>query len=330
MNKKIITALLCFALLLGLAGCSEQQSAPAKEDAGGTGFDTARSYALVEQDLYFLRPGTERSEIEWALGSPQTFVLSAEDQCVYYLSGGEKLTLDYSMLDRLEKATYLNAEGKTLDFFAYLKDLGIIISYNPDGSINQTPQGQTPSEDPMPSDDNYYFSIRQHSTLLAEQILKIGVARTTVLTAFGKPNGFGSVDYQKGSYIIDVYAMEDGSTLYLDYGYSRETLRAVRKSQGATVSDYLGEWGAQENTGVYRGDRNVNLFYSLKKNTKPSEIYRRLGEPDWLEGNANRYRDAYQLKDGSVVYLDFGTNHASLAAVNLMALDGDITPITLR
>jgi hypothetical protein len=330
MYKRIIALLLCLALLGGIPACKKADVAPAKEQSAGSGFDTSKASALIEQDLYFLRPGVERSMVEWALGTPQSFVLSQNNQCVYRLAGGGDLVLTFSDKNLLETARWTDAEGKTKDLFAYLDELGIIVNYNPDGSIDQTPSDQQSSSG-LPSDKEYYFSIRKHSYKLADQVLKLGLDRKTVLTAFGKPNGYSSVDFAKDGYIIDVYSMEDGSVLYLDYGYDRKTLRAAAKSKGGKQTAYLGEWGVEPAPqGLYRTRRNANLFHSLKANAKPSEIYRRLGEPDWLEGNPNRYRDAYLLQEGAVAYLDFGPNHSALASVRIVKADGKITVIELR
>ena len=125
--------------------------------------------------------------------------------------------------------------------------------------------------------------------------------------------------------------MEDGSVLYLDYGYNRTNLRAVRKVVGTTATDYLGTWGQEEKPeGYIRFTRNQAVFNTLKKNAKPSEIYRRFGAPDWLEGSATRYRDAYMLLGGNVFYLDFGPNHAGLTAVVLQKSDGSVVNYTLK
>ena len=332
--RKIIAILLCISLAAGITGCKKEEKAPAREESGGTGYGTARSGALIEQDLYFLRPYTERAAVEEALGSPQTFVISAENSCTYRLSKGEELTLNYTESDKLESAQYKNTEGKTQDLFAYLNSIGVIVNYVSGEDIStqtQPDQEKDPSTEQPEQEQSGYFSQKRYSYAMAEQILKMGVLRETVVSALGKPNGFSSVDFAKDGYIIDVYLMDDGSTLYLDYGYARTKLRAARTEKGGTVSTYLGKWEAQAKPdGIYRGDRNSYLFNSLKKNTKPSEIYSRFGAPDWLEGNADRYRDAYLLQDGSVVYLDFGDSHSLLTAASIIKFDGGITPIQLR
>lgn len=331
--RKIIALLLCISLAAGFSGCKKEEKAPAREESGGTGYGTARSGALIEQDLYFLRPYTARAAVEEALGSPQTFVVSAENSCTYRLSKGEELTLNYTESDKLESAQYKNAEGKTQDLFDYLDSIGVMnyVSGETVEPEEQPEQEKEPQEEQPEQEQSGYFSQKKYSYTMAEQILKVGVLRETVVSAFGKPNDFGSVDYAKDGYIIDVYRMDDGSTLYLDYGYARTKLRAARTEKSGKVSTYLGEWGAEEKPdGIYRGDRNRHLFNSLKKKTKPSEIYSRFGAPDWLEGNADHYRDAYLLQDGSVLYLDFGEGHSMLTAASIIKYDGGITPIQLR
>lgn len=340
--KKIVAIVLCLSLAAGITGCKKEDAAPQREESAGTGYGTARSASLIEQDLYFLRPQAERSAVEEALGSPQSFVISAENSCTYRLSKGEELTLTYSESDRLETAQYQDADGKEWDLFSYLDSIGVMVNYDSGDETEPEQPEETPEEQPQENpgvqqpqedqaDQGYYFASKRYSYAMAEQILKIGVLRETVLSAFGKPNGFGSVDFAKDGYIIDVYFMDDGSTLYLDYGYTRAKLRAARIEKSGVVSSYLGEWGAETKPGgMYRGDRTRHLFNSLKKNMKPSEVYSHFGAPDWLEGSADRYRDAYLLQDGSVIYLDFGAGHSTLTAASIVKYDGGIIPVQLR
>ncbi len=331
--RKIIALLLCISLAAGVSSCKKEEKAPAREESGGTGYGTARSGALIEQDLYFLRPYTARSAVEEALGSPQTFVISDGNSCTYRLSKGEELTLNYTEADKLESAQYKNAEGKSQDLFDYLDSLGVMnyVSGEAPEPEKQPDEEKQPIQEQPEQEQSGYFSNKKYSYAMAEQILKVGALRETVVSALGKPNDFGSVDYAKDGYIIDVYRMDDGSILYLDYGYARAKLRAARTEKGGDVSTYLGEWGAEEKPdGIYRGDRTRHLFNSLKKKTKPAEIYSRFGAPDWLEGNADHYRDAYLLQDGSVLYLDFGEGHSLLTAASVTKFDGGITPIQLR
>lgn len=331
--RKIVAILLCISLAAGFSGCKKEEKTVAREESGGTGYGTNRSAALIEQDLYFLRPYADRAAVEEALGSPQTFVISAENSYTYRLSKGEEVTLNYTESDKLESAQYKNAEGKTQDLFSYFNSIGVMVNYTSGEDIKSEEQLEQENESSQQPEQEQsgYFSNKKYSYAMAEQVLKEGVLRETVVSALGKPNGYDSVDYAKEGYIIDVYRMDDGSILYLDYGYARAKLRAARTEKGGKVSSYLGKWGAEEKPdGLYRGDRNRHLFNSLKKNSKPSEIYSQFGAPDWLEGTADHYRDAYLLQDGSVLYMDFGDGHSLLTAASIVKYDGGITPIQLR
>ena len=339
--KKIVAILLCLSLGASLCACkkSGEENAPRKEESAGTGYGTGRSSAIIEQDLYFLRPGSKRAEVESALGSPQSFVVTDADSCTYRLADGETLVLTYTKADKVDTAEYTDAEGKKWDFFAFLNSKGIIVNYGSSTPLEETPE-QTPVEDTpgvelpetgMPSDVYYYFSIQRYSYEMADQILEEGALRETVISALGKPNAYSSVDFKAHGYIIDVYHMDDGSSLYLDYGYAREKLRAVRKVKSGVNTDLLGKWGAEEQPdGLYRGDRTRYLFNSLAAGQKPSEVYRRYGEPDWYEGNSRNYKDAYCLQDGSVLYLDFGSGHSTLTAASIKKADGGIVVVELR
>lgn len=329
--RKMIAMLLCLTLAAGLSACKKEETAPAREESAGTGYGTSRSSALVEQDLYFLRPYAERSAVEEALGNPQTFVVSAENSCTYRLSKGEEVTLNYTESDKLESAQYKTTDGKSQDLFAYLNSIGVMVNYV-SGGAPAPEQEKEPTQETEPVEEELgYFSQKKYSFAMAEQILKVGALRETVVSAFGKPNSFSSMDFAKDGYIIDVYVMEDGSRLCLDYGYARVKLRSARIEKGGEVETYLGKWEVEPKPdGLYRGDRTRHLFNSLKKNTKPSEIYSRFGAPDWLEGSADRYRDAYLLQDGSVLYMDFGEGHSLLTAASILKNDGGITPIQLR
>lgn len=345
MKRRMAALLLC--ALLTLSGCAEQAAVQKKtEDSAGTGYGVTQKSALIMQDLYFLRPTTKKEEVLAALGTPQKNDLLAEKgQVEYQLTTGETLTLTYSETGMVENAVFQDTSSRVQDFFSYLSEQGILSGYRPGTATPgqspeaekdpgaQEPSGSEPLEPSVKPvvDPNGYFSSKRYTYAVAEQILKAGEERETVLSAMGKPNSFGSVAYEKDSYLLDVYTMEDGSVLFLDYGYARTTLRAVQKRSGSSVTTLMGSWGTQEKPSNFvRYTRNQQVFSNLKKNAKPSEIYRRVGEPDWLEGAAERYRDAYQLLGGAVMYLDFGPNHNSLTAVVMQKGDGTIVNYTLR
>lgn len=341
--KRSTALLLCFLLLL--CGCKKQASTKEREDSAGTGYGVSQKSALTLQDLYGLQPGADRSQIQTLLGSPQTFIISESNTDTYRLSDGQTLLLTYNENDTVSTAVLTDTSGQKQDFFSYLNTLGILKNYHPSGEQEETtapveeePEQQETVETPVEEtptvidpDGSSYFSTKRYSYELADQILSLGAERETVVSALGKPNGYSSVTFEKDSYIIDVYVMDDGSSLYLDYGYTREKLRAVQQVKGGAAVNYLGEWGQEEKpSGYIRYTRNQRVFNTLKKNVKPSELYRRFGAPDWLEGTATRYKDAYQLLDGSVFYLDFGADHSSLTAAYILRSNGTIVNYTLE
>lgn len=337
MNKKITVLLLCLLLLCSLSSCNRAAIATEREESGGTGYGVSQKSAVTMQDLYGLRPGTDRAEVTAALGSPQTYIIAENNTDTYRLQDGGTLVLTYSDRDEIKTAVFTDTAGAKQDLFGYLNSLGIIKNYVASGEpeTEQQPQEDQPNipkepEVTVPTEDSGYFSNKRYSYELAEQVLRLGIDRATVVSAWGKPNSFSSVTFTKDSYIVDVYAMDDGSTLYLDYGYNREKLRAVQQVKGSAAANYMGTWGQEDKpSGYIRYTRNQQVFKTLKKNTKPSEIYRRFGEPDWLEGNGTRYRDAYQLLNGSILYLDFGPGHNSLTAAVLEKTNGTVVNYTL-
>ena len=340
MKYRIIAAMLCGLLLI--SGCQKQDAVKKKkEESAGTGYGVSQKSALLMQDLYFLRPGTTRQEVEAALGSPQSFLIADANKDTYRLTTGETLVLTYNEKEKITAAQFSDLSGKRQDFFAYLNELGIITNYHP--SETEPEEETQPEQEPETSVDvpvvdqpmadpskAGYFATKRYDYALADQIIALGAERETVVSALGKPNSYSSVTFAKDTYIVDVYVMEDGSSLHLDYGYNRLKLRAVRQIKGTESVDYLGSWGEEKKpSGYIRGVRK-QVFMNLKQNATPAEIYRRYGAPDWLEGNADRYRDAYQMRDGAVFYLDFGPNHNALTAATMQKADSTIVVYTLR
>lgn len=347
MKKRWMLYLLTAALLLSLCGCKKAAVSKLQEESAGTGYGTSEKSILTMQDLYFLRPGSNRKTVTENLGSSLYSALQEQERDTYRLTDGETLVLTYNQNNKVIQAELTDTSGQKQDFFRYLNDMGIISNYQSESekAPEETPEEpetpdhpiepEEPVTQPQPEQglkpESGYFSAKRYSYSMAEQILKEGVERETVLSALGKPNSFSSVSFAKDSYLTDVYIMEDGSALHLDYGYARTALRAVQKVQGTTVSGYIGSWGQEEKPeGYIRITRNQSVFNTLKKNVKPSEIYRRFGAPDWLEGNASHYRDAYALRGGDVFYLDFGADHAGLKAVMVQKSDGKLVNYTLR
>ena len=344
MNKRMLSFFLCMILLLNASGCKKKAPDYEREDSGGTGFGVIQKSAILEQDLYFFSVSTTRSEVLTALGSPQSYMISDGNTYTYRLQDGATLALTYNEREVVKTAVYTTAAGEKNDLFEYLVSIGILKSSTSQngnagntGVGNQTnPQGSeqggaSSGVQSGQTEEGGYFASKRYSYSLAEQILKVGVSRETVVSALGKPNSYSSVSFKKDSYLIDVYTMDDGSNLYLDYGYARENLRAVRMVKGSEASVYLGSWGEEEKPkGFYRETKNLNLFNTLKKNAKPSEIYQQYGAPDWFEGTEGNYRDAYQLLDAAVLYLNFGAGHGSLASASLQKADGTVSAYSLR
>lgn len=334
------------ALLITLSGCQRASTVYEREESGGTGFGVTHKSAITVQDLYFFSVSSTRDEVLTALGSPQTYIISDGNTDTYSLNDGATLTLKYSTRGLIESATYTDAAKVRWDLFDFLVEVGVLTSHtgqntsagnngvgsntSPVGS-ETTPEMNNPTTTTDNPTDTNYFSTKRYSYDMADQLLSVGVARETVVSALGKPNSFSSVTFAKDSYLIDVYAMDDGSRLYLDYGFSRTNLRAARVVRGSTVSSYLGTWGAEEKPSTfYRNTKNLNLFTTLTRNARPSEIYRRYGAPDWFEGTADSYRDAYQLMNGDILYLDFGAGHSSLSSASVLRSNGTVTAYGLR
>lgn len=350
--RRILLISICIALGLSMGGCKRSKGPEAaKENSGGSGYGVAQKSSLTMSDLYFFSVNTTKEQVLTALGSPQKYTIAETGAVTYLLDTGATLKLTYNERDVVNKATLTDESGKEHDLFAYLVEQKVLesiggVSQNQNtGAGEQT--GEMEQEAAKPSDGSSaqtkpsekeplgegggYFSTERYSKDIAEKLLKKGAKRQKILSALGKPGSFSSVSFKAESYLVDVYYMEDGSTYYLDYGYGRETLRAVRAVKGGQISMIFGSWEQEKRPkDFFYQTRNMTLFTSLKKNAKPSEIYRQYGEPDWYEGTESRYRDAYQLIGGAVLYLDFGSGHHGLTAANVRKQDGTIVPYTLR
>lgn len=337
--KKGLLILLSGILVLSMAGCSRIE-APSyeKEDSGGSGFGVVKKSAITLSDLYFFSVNTTKSQVLKALGSPQEYMIAEGGAVTYRLDNGASLKLTYNQREVVSTALFTDESGKERDLFEYLVELGVLKSVGGVAQGGNTGVGKEEQdskeeiqEENQAPEQGGYFSSGRYNLDIASKILKEGAKRETILSALGKPNSYGSISYEKNSYIIDIYIMEDGSIYQLDYGYTREKLRAVRAVKGSTISMVLGSWGQQERPkDFYYDTKNLNLFSSLRKGSKPSEVYARLGAPDWYEGNEREYRDAYQLASGSIIYLDFGSGHGALEGATLKKADGTQVPQRLR
>ena len=350
MKQRILSLFLCAALLISLSACKKEAEVAPKEESANTGFGVSQKSALTQQDLYFFSVTTTKNDVLTALGSPREYLVSDGNTFTYTLQDGSSLKLTYSKRDLVQTATYIDPAGKSQDLFEYLVSIGVLSSYsgnnqqagNTGVGENTTPVGETvPPEKTEPEQGKSelqlqieaaaFFSNKRYSYTIANQIVKVGADRETVLSALGKPNSLTSISFKENSYVIDVYVMEDGASLQLDYGYTRTTLRAVRKVVGGIAENYIGVWGEETMPqNFYRYTRNSNLFANLKKGTTPADFYKTYGAPDWYEGTAQNYRDAYQLLDGSVLLLNFGTAHNRLASAVLRRGDGKVSIYPVR
>ena len=336
--KKLIA--ICLALLL-LAGCKPADEAPIRlgsEDGGGTGYGSVAGSTLTVQDFFSVVRGAPRADLWKLLGSPQYDFADDALNDQYTLSDGSRISLQYNKTTQtLFAATYTDAaSGKTIDFFEKLVELGVLRDA---GSNNTTPS--SPSTPSAPSteggemvdlpDDSPKFQKKSHDISIFEQSLSLYADRITILTIIGLPSGYASYNYQKDGYILDVYTLSDGRVLYLDYGYGRKTLRgATIKHLNGAKSVFLGAASPQGRPGDFaRPEQTVSQFTALKAGMTAEEVYRTVGDPHWLEGSANNYRDAYRLMDGRIVYLSFSAGHATLSSVSVYGADGRWTALKL-
>ncbi len=347
MKQRLMALSLCLLLLLSLCSCQKEEKAAAKEESGGTGFGAVQKSALTEQDLYFMTYSTTRERIHQQLGTPQEALMTEDGVELYTLKDGQTLKITYSQQETVQEAIYTDQKGEQKNFFEYLTALGILQTVGghlpsapvPDPSEpDQTPEQENPENPQLPEAPSVqqpvkesFFSDKTYNMGVALQILKEGASRETVVSALGKPNRFSSVNFANDGYIIDVYVMDNGTILYLDYGYLRSTLRAVRKVEGSTIEDLMGQWGPEEKPqNFYRTTKNRTVFSSVKKESTPAAIFQRFGEPHWLEGEENHYQAAYKLLNDTILYLDFGAGNVGLSSAYLRAGDGSISIFALR
>lgn len=340
MKQRFLAIVLCLLIIFCGSGCQKIEREEKRESSGGSGYGAVQKSVLTLQDLYFFHYSATRQEVLERLGTPHESMLTEDNGAKYRLEDGSVLKVVYSQRDTVQTAELTDPSGMKQSLFDYLISLGILKTVSPSGGQSQVPSEdhppveelpapQTPVE--QPKEETGYFSSRTYSYALAEQILKEGALRETVLSAFGKPNRYGSVNYQEDGYLIDVYVMEDGSVLYLDYGFMRKSLRAVRKVKEGDSSDYLGSWGMEEKPqGFYRITKGRGLFTSVKKGSTPAALFKRFGDPDWLSGDETHWKAAYQLQNNEVLYFDFGESASSLSNAHILKGDGSIAVFPLR
>ncbi len=329
-------------LLLLLSGCKPADDAPVRlgsEDGGGTGYGSVTGSTLTIDDFFFVVRGALRADIWKQLGSPQYDFADDALNDQYTLSDGSRISLQYNKTAQtLFAATFTDAaSGKTTNFFEKLVELGVLRDA---GNSTTTPSTPTTPTDPSNGgegeiidlpDDSPKFQIKSYDISVFEQSLSLYADRITILTVIGLPSSYASYNYQKDGYILDVYTLTDGRVLYLDYGYGRKTLRgATIKHLNGAKSTFLGTSSPQSRPSDFaRPEQTVSQFTSLKAGMTPEQVYRAVGDPHWLEGNAGGYRDAYRLIDGRIVYLNFTSAHNKLASASLYATDGRTTALNL-
>lgn len=366
--KRALLISLCLILCFSMSGCKKSsREENRKENSAGSGYGVSQKSIIGINDLYFFSVNTTKEQVLAALGSPQKYTIAAEGAVSYLLETGATLQLIYDDRDVVKSAIYTDESGKEQNLFTFLVEQGVLESAGATSNHQNTGVGdqatqaggtgnavKNPASDPTGGNeaggeateknptagnkapgadgaDEQYFATERYSLDIASKLLVAGAKRQKILSALGKPNGYSSISFERESYLIDVYYMQNGSVYYLDYGYARESLRAVRVVKGSSVTVLFGKWGQEEKPkDFFYATRNLTGFSSLKKGARPSEIYRRFGDPDWYEGSASGYKDAYQLMGGAVLYLDFGAGHSGLKSATVRQKNGAIIPYTLR
>ncbi len=351
--KKSISAMLICIICLSLFGCNKANTETqyAKEDAASTGYGTGIRSAIYIEDFYFLTLGTEKSVVDILLGAAHYNKDNNELLPVYTLANGDNISITYDS----EKKTVASAEYtytedmESKNFFDILVELEILDSPSQETTQENTtdiPNQQIKDEiiTITPSDESVTNSPTQQTTqgdvfasgaynfTLIESLLQINMPRTNILSVIGKPNYFFSHSFNADSYIIDCYNLNDGSKLYLDYGFERTNLRCAAIYKNGTISTILNvEWSEQQKpNGFTRPVSDVNRVHRLSKNMTPAKVYAYLGEPSWYEGTRGSYSDVYLLSDGSHAYLSFGSAHNKLTSLSIKGADGTVTVISLK
>ncbi len=331
--KKIIVLLLM--LLLFCSGCrpeEEQLVTIGTEDGGGSGYGVSAKSVLNLSDFYFITQNSTRINNRITLGTP-VYVLGESE--TYTLSDGSQVVLTYDTKGVLHDALYTDFEsGKSYGLFDKLVQLGVLRG-EADSGDTPSENGDTENHNGGQQTDGGKLPVLSDKTYEKQAFdggLSLYLDRTAVLTTFGAPNSFAGRFYKKDSYIIDCYRLNDGSTLLLDYGFDRKSLRcaAIKGADGVTKT-YLGAWTAQSKPADFVRPRiELNQVTSLSKGTNTQKVYETLGEPAWFEGAASNYRDAYMLSDGSTVYLSYDDGHGKLTDAHQLTVEGKLLKVSLR
>ncbi len=330
-------AVLIIGLCLALCACAPDDAprAVGTEDGGGTGYGVTAKSVLKLSDFYGVARSSTRAVNRRSLGSPQTAVGGVD---TYTLENGDTVSLEYDEKGILKDTTFTDhAENVSYTLFDKLVLLGVLRQTASDAGKPQggeTPQsGETPQDGqqtaPVPEG---VFSDKTYERSQFEQSLSLSLDRATVLATIGRPNAFAGRTYRKDSYIVDCYELADGSTLMLDYGFERDSLRAAAlRTTGGTMTTFLGSWTVQSKPAdLARPTVSLNQVTSLRLGALPADVYGKIGEPAWFEGSAVSYVDAFMMVDGSVIYLQYDKGHAKLTGAWRVTTDGKQVTVGLR
>lgn len=349
------------ALILILSVCSCHKAEPGKsylkENAGSTGYGAGIKSSLYIEDFYFVNVGTMKSAVELTLGSPHYSEEGNAFCSVYDLNNGDSIEFTFDEeKNTVSHAKYIFSDGNTENFFDMLVELGVLKSSDSEqgqtnvqlpGDENKTPDDTDPENTEKPSEDTPVkppsnnshnvvqgdqFATGTYNYILIEPVLGLGAPRSSILAAVGKPNYYFSHDFAFDSYIIDCYNLNDGSKLYIDYGYARDNVRCAAIYKNGSYTSLLGaQWSPQvKPSGFTRSTVNKNAVGRLKKNMTPADVYKSLGAPSWYEGNRGSYSDVFALPGGEYAYLSFGSAHNRLTSLSIKGADGKVTAVTLN
>lgn len=360
MIKRVISLTLMFSMLVSLASCSKKTDSAnyPTENAGGTGYGAAIKSALYIEDFYFMTLGTLKSKIDLLIGSAHYCKDNNELMPVYTLNNGDSISVTFDeKKSTVSGATYTYSTGESENFFEMLVQLGVLRSStqesgndttvviptpdtnddtNDDTNENTTPDTQTPvvipEQNTQTAIQGDVFASGMYNLTLIEAAIAVGMPRTSVVASVGKPNYYFSSTFAPDSYIIDCYNLTDGSKLYLDYGYARDSLRCAAVYKDGTYTSILSSaWKVQSKPeGFTRPVVASESIHSLSKNMTPAKVYKKLGEPSWYEGSRGSYSDVYLLSDGTYAYLNFGSAHNKLTSVSVKGENGSETVITIK
>ncbi|MBP3481318.1 MAG: hypothetical protein J6K66_06950 [Clostridia bacterium] len=361
-QKRIFMILTALVMLLSVCSCKKASpgSSYLKENAGGTGYGAGIKSSLYIEDFYFITVGTQKSAVELTLGMPHYTEEGNAFYSVYDLNNGDSIEFSFDKdKNAVTNAEYVYADGDKQNFFDILVELGILkssVSESGGGTTVEIPGGednkpsvdtpdntQTPDNTDKPDNSQTpggghnavqgdQFASGSYNYILIEPVLGLGVPRSSILSAVGKPSYFFSHSFANDSYIIDCYNLNDGSKLYLDYGYARDNLRsAAIYKNGSYTSVLNAQWTEQvKPAGFTRNTVDKNKLGRLKKNMTPAQVYKSLGEPAWYEGTRGSYSDVFALPGGEYAYLSFGSAHNRLTSLSIKGADGKVTAVTLN